>query len=164
MNLKWQLVSISNMRSILLIKLVATSNWQKFKWSWGVVLTTYLKRVNANYSFPFFHGLSACLTSPILWLGNGGIEQHCGLKIRQVSILWPKRVNASYFFFISWSPPARMPDIIWKSYSVCTKTTGDIGYRMLHTTSSICLYNNIVAWNSELYIGCVSILWLEIRM
>ena len=99
MNLKWQLVSISNMRSILLIKLVATSNWQKFKWSWGVVLTTYLKRVNANYSFPFFHGLSACLTSPILWLGNGGIEQHCGLKIRQVSILWPKRVNANYFFF-----------------------------------------------------------------
>ena len=97
--LKWQLVSISNMRSILLIKLVATSNWQKFKWSWGVVLTTYLKRVNANYSFPFFHGLSACLTSPILWLGNGGIEQHCGLKIRQVSILWPKRVNANYFFF-----------------------------------------------------------------
>jgi hypothetical protein len=39
-------------------------------------LNTYLKRVNANFSFPFFHGLSACLTSPILWLGNGGIEQH----------------------------------------------------------------------------------------
>ena len=140
MKLKWQLVSISNMRSILLIKLVATSNWQKFKWSWGVVLTTYLKRVNANYSFPFFHGLSACLTSPILWLGNGGIEQHCGLKIRQVTFLWLKRVNPNYpfsfhGFLLAWH---NMEQLHW-----------------------MCI--NIVAWNLDVYqycgltFGCISI-------
>ena len=98
MNLKWQLVSISNMRSILLIKLVATSNWQKFKWSWGVVLTTYLKRVNANYSFPFYFMVSLPAWHHQYCGLEMGALNNTGLKIRQVTILWLKRVNANYPF------------------------------------------------------------------
>ena len=70
-NLKWQLVSISNMRSILLIKPVATSHLQNFERGWGTsvlihpLINMYFKRMIANYTFLFYFMVSAYLPDNI---------------------------------------------------------------------------------------------------
>ena len=64
-------------------------------------------------------------------------QQHCGLEIRQVTLLWFKRVNPNYPFSFH---GLCLPDIIWNSY---------IGYVTLMWLE-YWMCNNIVAWKFNL--------------
>ena len=65
------------------------------------------------------------------------LQQHCGLEIRQVTLLWLKRVNPNYPFSFH---GLCLPDIIWNSY---------IGYVTLMWLE-YWMCNNIVAWKFNL--------------
>ena len=75
-------------------------------------------------------------------------QQHCGLEIRQVTLLWFKRVNPNYPFSFHdlW-----LPDIIWNSYIVVDQE-GDESNFCKDAPFGLALHwmcNNIVAWNMK---------------
>ena len=78
-----------------------------------------------------------------IWPGNGA----CGLEIRQVTLLWLKKVNANYFF----SFHGLWPDTIWNSYIVVDQE-GDESNLCKDAPLGLALHwmcNNIVAWNMK---------------